>query len=492
MSGVSSTDQAFINRLTGIILANLENEYFGVDELAHSAGLSRSAIYHRLLAITEKSTTQFIREVRLQRAMEILQHEDITVSEVAYKVGFGSPAYFNTSFHEYFGYPPGEAKNRNIREVEGNNSIIAINGNDEAEKLVQIIPIRKIFHYTSVGFLALFFVYLFFNNLSFENFTILPGNRLKTEDKSIAVQLFKSLSSDQENQYFAEGVTRNILYNLIQISEIKVINSPVKELEGNTLNLNKMAGKLNVRFFLSGSVQKSGEQVLIMVQLTDISKNQIIWSEKFPRKLSDIFQIQSDIAKQVADQLQSVLSPQEKEQIEKIPTKNTEAYNLYLMGRFFWNRRSGYETDEGLKKSIEYFTKAIEIDPDYAQAWSGLADAYNFLAGGRHKPWQEQGEQVKAKHYALRALKIDKNSAEAHTSLGFILSYRDWKWEEALKELTLAIKLNPNYAFAHQILAQLFDITGDYKKAREEIDLALNLDPLNSIMHRISGDLYYN
>ena len=143
MSRVNSSDQAFINRLTGIILANLENEHFGVDELAHSAGMTRSGIYHRLLAITEKSTTQFIREVRLQRAMEMLQQEDTTAAEVAYRVGFSSPAYFSTCFHEYFGFPPGEVKNRNINELEGNNSIIASDGIDEVEKPLQKIQSEK-------------------------------------------------------------------------------------------------------------------------------------------------------------------------------------------------------------------------------------------------------------------------------------------------------------------------------------------------------------
>ena len=138
MSGISSTDQAFINRLTGIILANLGNEHFGVDELAHATGMSRSAIYHRLLAISGKSTNQFIREVRLQRAMEILQQEEITASEVAYKVGFGSPAYFNTSFHEYYGYTPGEVLKNRDTEPEDDGRLEA----SEADA-AELVPAPK-------------------------------------------------------------------------------------------------------------------------------------------------------------------------------------------------------------------------------------------------------------------------------------------------------------------------------------------------------------
>jgi len=143
MKGTNPSDQVFVQKLTEIIHANLENENFGVDELARASGMPRSYIYRRLMAISEKSTTQFIREVRLQRAMEMLQQEDTTAAEVAYRVGFSSPAYFSTCFHEYFGFPPGEVKNRNINELEGNNSIIASDGIDEVEKPLQKIQSEK-------------------------------------------------------------------------------------------------------------------------------------------------------------------------------------------------------------------------------------------------------------------------------------------------------------------------------------------------------------
>jgi len=203
--------------------------------------------------------------------------------------------------------------------------------------------------------------------------------------------------------------------------------------------------------------------------------------------MADIYSIQSDIAKQVADQLQSVLTPKEIEQVEKIHTRSLEAYNLYLKGRFFWNRR----TEEGVKKSIEYFTKAVEIDPDYALAWSGLGDAYSIMAGyGWYKPSKE-GEE-RAKLFLHKALELDEDLAEAHAALGRILIFSDWKWEEADKALSNAIGLKPNYAPAHQYYCQLLDIKGDYLKAREQIDLALELDPLAPIMHRLSADLFYN
>ncbi len=501
MSGVSSSDQGFINRLTGIILANLENEHFAVDELAHASGMSRAAIYHRLLAVSGKSTTQFIREVRLQRAMEMLQQEDITASEVAYKVGFGSPAYFNTTFHEYFGYPPGEVLKNGQKELEEiNNStadepaVIELEpGPESKKKSGWNILVQQVYIYSGICLMIVIGLIWLMNSSIIKSSNTIGYKQLKSSEKTISVLPFKNISGEAGNQYFADGVTENILNNLVQINGLKVVAAGT--LIGRTedpLDVQKIAKKLGVNFLLTGSVQKNGDRVRVIVQLIDTKNDQHIWSHKYDRQFSDIFLIQSDIVRQVADQLQAVLSSEEKEKIYKISTKNTEAYKLYLMGRFFWNKRTGDKTDEGLKKSMDYFNKAIEFDPDYALAWSGLADAYNFLTGGWCKPWQKQDEKAKAKQYALRALELDKFFAEALTYLGFILIYLECMWEEAIKELTLAIKLNPNYSFAHQIYAQLLNITGDYKKAGEEINLALELDPLNSTMHRISGDLYYN
>jgi TolB-like protein/Tfp pilus assembly protein PilF len=410
----------------------------------------------------------------LQKAMKILQQEEITVSEVAYKVGFGSPAYFTKCFHEYFGYPPGEAKNRNNEDLSENNDNSANKPVDETEIPLQKKPFRKIILYSAGIVLALFIIYLFFNNFSFESFSILPGNHLKAEDKSIAVLPFKSLSSDEENQYFAEGVTRNILYNLIQISEIKVINSPVEELDGSPLDLKKMAGKLNVRFFLSGSVQKSGEQVLVMAQLTDITNNQIIWSDRYDKKLTDIFQVQSQIATQVASRLQTIIPKNEKERIEKVPTTSQEAYNWYLMGRYLLDRRPN--RDENIKRYIEPFEKAITADPNYAEAYAGLADVY--LAITRSQCYPRPEGFIKANENIFQALKLDPSLAEAHATLGESLIY-EWKWEEARKELELALDLNPNNATTQTYYSYLMFTLRNYEAYRIHIFKAIELNPLS-------------
>ncbi|MEI7526063.1 MAG: helix-turn-helix domain-containing protein [Mariniphaga sp.] len=487
MSAISPIDQAFINRLTGIIRANLENENFGVAELAHASGMLRLVIYHRLMAITGKSTTQFIREVRLQRAMEMLrQGSTTTASEVAYQVGFGSPAYFNTCFHEYFGYPPGEVL-KSAKQESGEIDLWLAEEPEvkESEPVPQhtkksgwSISVRQVFIYSSIIILV-FIGMVWMSNLAVLKTPItLPLNRINNSDKSIAVLPFISLSSEVENKYFAEGVTRNILYNLIQISEITVINSPAKEFEGNTPDFKKMVGKLNVRFFLSGSVQKSGEQVLVMAQLTDITKNQIIWSEKFSRKLSDIFQIQSDIANRVATNLQSVIAKKEKKQIEKIPTQNMEAHAWYVMGRYLLDRRSF--RDEKINKYIAPFKNAIAADPEYAEAYVGLADVY--LTATRTLSYPSPEGFLLAKENVLKAMELDSSIAEAHAILGEILYLHEWKWEDARKELANAIGLNPNSAEAHRYYSDLMNTLRKRELARFHCFKAVELNPVSQYL----------
>ncbi len=496
MSGESYINQAFIQKLTDIIHANLEHENFGVDELARESGMSRSAIYHRLLAITEKSTTQFIREVRLQRAMELLQQESTTASEVAYKVGFGSPAYFNTCFHEYFGYPPGEVlKNFKKDQAESDNSLTPESVEQENRPLPESTKKRGwtvsgnwvafIGGLTLLIVIGLVFV---FKNVIIKQSNSVSLTRLKNSDKSIAVLPFKNISNDQNDQYFADGIMESILNHLYKVRELRVIpRTSVERFRESKISAPEIAKILGVNFILEGSVLQYEGKVRVMVKLIDARHDEYILTEQYDRNFEDIFIIQSNIAKLVAEKLQTVLTAKEKETIEKIATKNTEAYNLYLMGRFFWNKR----TEEGVKKSIEYFEKAVQKDPDYALAWAGLADGYSILAGYGWSASKKEGRD-KAKKCITEACNLDNNLAEAHASLGRMLIYQDRKWEEAEKELILAISLNPNLATAHQYYSQLLDIFGEYEKAREQINLALELDPLSLIMHRLSSTYYYN
>ena len=318
------------------------------------------------------------------------------------------------------------------------------------------------------------------------------GERKQAEDltkleKSIAVLPFENLSSDEEQAWFSDGITDVIINQLSKISDLRVLSrtSTLKyEEKEEKKSIPEIGEELGVNYLIEGTVQRQENKMRISVQLIRALNEGHVWSEVYDREWKDIFDVQSDIAQRIAEKLKTVLTPEEKELIEKSQTKNPEAYNLYLQGRFFLNKR----TEEGLEKSIEYFEKSVEIDRDYALAYAGLADAYLIQAWWGWSP--RLGGYAKAKELVLQALEIDKNLAEAHATLGSLLSYSEWKWEEARKELVHAIELNPNYAIAHSYYSELLDILGQDDEARLQINLALEIDPFFSMM-RIGSAVYY-
>ncbi len=333
----------------------------------------------------------------------------------------------------------------------------------------------------SMGIIASVFAVLYFTNI------IEDRNQTKELDKSIAVLPFRNLSNDTTQLYFSDGIVEAILDHLFKVGELKVISSTsTKRYRDTELSIKEIARELGVVSILEGSVQKIGNNVRITAQLIEAKTDVRLWSETYDRDFSDIFSIQTEVAENVAKELKATLTSEEKELIKKNHTQNPEAYNLYLQGRFFWNKR----TAEGLKKSVEYFEKSIEKDPDYALAYAGMADAYCILAWWGWIPRSDG--YAKAKEFALRALEIDKNLAEAHTILGDILCWSEWKWEEARKELKLAVELNPNYATAHQYYSEILDIIGKNDEARAQINIAAGLDPLSAAISGTSALYYYN
>ena len=465
----------FIKKLTTVTEDHLSDSNFGVNELATEMGMSRTTLHRQLKKHTDTPVSIFIREIRLKKAYVLLENKNDRVAEVAYKVGFGSTTYFIKCFKKFYGFPPGNVL-KGKHSPNKNKVLTDFTNRDTGNPAKRKQQHRIIFFVLiSIALMTLFGTWYF-------------TKQIKNHEKSIAVLPFKNLSSLEENQYFADGVTQSILNLLNQIGNFSVVSKiSGEQFRETTKSAIEIAEILDVNYLLQGSIQQQGERIRVMVQLVDAIRDKQIMSLQFDKQMTDIFEIQSNIARQVAGELQMTLSPREIEIIEKTPTENIEAYNLYLKGRYFWNTRTKF----GIQQSIELFNKARDLDPDFALAYAGLADAYHILSGwGWYMP-KEGGEEI-AKRYAIQALEIDNNIAEAHTTLGFILSYVEWKWDEAEAELQEAIRLNPNYAFAHQIYSQLSDIKGDYQKAREEIEIALELDPLSPILHYISATLYYN
>ena len=312
------------------------------------------------------------------------------------------------------------------------------------------------------------------------------NNELMMEN-SIAIIPFKNLSENKENQYFADGMMDDILNHLSSIQGLKVKSRQSSErYRESDKSIPQIGGELGANYLLEGSVQKHNDSIRIIVQLINAINDNHLWSDKYDFELKNVFAIQSEISKQIAIELNTVISPAGIEQIEKKPTENLEAYNLYLKGRFFWHLR----TEKDLNRSIYYFKKALELDSTYALAYAGLADTYCSMEwwGGISK---NEGF-VKGKEFALKALSINNKSAEAHATLGVIIAWSEWNWEAAEKELKLAISLKPNYATAHYNYFEILHVLGRNEEARNQINLALELNPFSIMMNRQSAYGYYN
>ena len=306
-------------------------------------------------------------------------------------------------------------------------------------------------------------------------------------NKSIAVLPFDNLSGDPQNAYFSEGVQDEILTRLAKIAELKVISrTSTQRFKSAPEDLRQIAQQLGVANILEGSVQKANDQVRVNVQLINALTDTHLWADTFDRKLTDIFAVETEIAKTVADVLKAKLTGSEQHVIAARPTENSEAHQLYLKGRFFWNKRTGND----LKKSIDYFEQAIAADPSYALAYAGVADGYVFLPG--YNAGAPRDCYPKAMAAAKKALELDDTLAEAHTTLALAIWYYEFDFAQANREFQRAIELNPNYAIAHQQYGNnTLSALGRFDDAIAEGKRAVELDPLSLIINADLGTDYY-
>src|SRR5213594_170793 len=307
-------------------------------------------------------------------------------------------------------------------------------------------------------------------------------------NKSIAVLPFDNLSGDPQNAYFSEGIQDEILTRLAKIAELKVISrTSTQRFKSAPNDLRQIARQLGVANILEGSVQKTADQVRVNVQLINALTDAHFWADTYDRKLTDIFAVETEIAKAVADVLQAKLTGSEQHVIAARPTANAEAHQLYLKGRFFWNKRTGND----LKKSIDYFEQAIAADPNYALAYAGVADGYVWLPG--YTAGTPRDCYPKATAAAKKALELDDTLAEARTSLAIAIWLYDFDFSQANREFQRAIELNPNYAIVHQQYGNItLSALGRFDDAIAEGKRAVELDPLSLVINSdLAVDYHY-
>ena len=489
MSDNLSMNQVLIEKLTKILEVNLDKEHFGVKELANEAGLSRSKLHRKLQSLKGKSASRFIREFRLEKAMVMLQNNEATASEISYRVGFSSPTYFNTCFHDYYGYPPGEAKIRNPKVDEQNEAeqrleLISADQTISKKALVKktILGIRMVWINTFFILLLSVVSYNLYQNYQDSNSVEIPI--IDSNDKSIAIIPFKNLSENLENQHFVDGVTGSIQNHLNMISDLKVVpNTSMKKYRDLTMTTSEIGKEVGVSYLLDGSVQKHGDSIRIIAHLIDANQNSQLSSFVFDWEYKNIFAIQSKIAIQIAKELDVEVAPYELQSIEKIPTKNLEAYNLWLLGNFQLTKSSKSGNDNAItlyKKAITLDSSFVEVYVNHAALWLGSGTIWGLY--NERQAW-ENGKKLLQKAY-----EIDNDNLQVNKYLHIGYFLYDWNFELVEKFYQEILNLDID---SKTYLLDYALKTGRYKFALSGINYLIQEDPTVGFLYGIKAQALF-
>ena len=432
MSDFQTPQSAFLQKVITVIEARLSDENFGVSELADSISMSRSNLLRKVKQETGESVSVLIRNVRLQKSQLLLKDESLTVSEISYKVGFSSTSYFTKCFRELYGYTPGEAASKAQPTEE---KAITDTPNTITKKKGNLIGLAVI---TTIMILA---IVLF----------VLPKKKksnAKVLSKSIAVLPFKNDSADSSNVYFMNGLMEAILDNFQKIEDIKVISrTSVEKYRGNLKTIPELSKELNVSYFIEGSGQKIGNEILLTIQLIEAPSDKHLWSKRYRRELSDVFQLQSEVAKSIASEINAIITPEENKRIEKIPTNNLVAYDYYLKGLVLLRDESG----SGLEGSIEQFKKAIQEDGEFTNAYAYIAVAFYYL--DLYRAEKRHTEEVK--NYKDKAMLLDSELGESLIANAlYFMQMGDH--EQAISSFEKVLVYYPNIAWIHNFLSNIY------------------------------------
>jgi TolB-like protein/AraC-like DNA-binding protein len=495
MAKRSPGDQEFIRKLTEITLLNLENEDFGGRELALGAGLSYATLNRRLHAVTNKQINQFIREVRLQEALKMLLSEDLSVAEVAYRAGFGSPSYFNKCFHRHFGRPPGEIKKTkgvglDLSAFDGTDKP-AGHGVDEPagrrkEGLTGLFSRDRLLRTLSVIaglviLIASLFTF-FYRPSKEETFSPLPPG---TPEKSIAVLPFSNFTGNSELDYFVSGVHDALIGELGKIKAL-LVKSRTSTLPYRSpeCSITEIAQELGVHYLVEGSVLGSEDSLQILIQLIEtFPRERHVWSNSYAQNWGNLMGIYRDVTRQIAQQINIELEPGEERLLNKERTINPELNKAYMLGIYHLSKL----TDEGSRLGMRYLNEAIAIDSLDPLPYLGLATIYSNMG---HVTIAGVDAHKLAAEYAIKALALDSSLAEAHAVMATYYLYHKWDFEETEKALNRALKINPNIALVRYTNGWYSYMKGDEQLAVLEMQKAIQIDPLDPICTGYLGWLY--
>ncbi len=436
MHSLSSRDSDFLKKVNEIIKENISDEQFGVSELAGKIGMSRSNLLRKIKKLTSLSVSQYISQLRLASAMEELMEQSYTVSEVSYRVGFSSTSYFIKCFREHYGYPPGEVGKRLGEEPAPGKVKSAFNKHKFLMAGAALVLIASA---------ILFFVLK--PGQSAQSGKKL-GAKLEKGEKSIAVLPFKNDSNDSTNIYIINGLMESVLNDLQKIEDLRVISrTSVEKYRSTSLSIPEIARELKVRYFVEGSGQKIGDQILLNIQLIDARTDRHLWAEQYNREATDIFALQNEVSKKIANEIEAIITPEEEERIDQLPTEDLMAYDYFLRGQdlFFGGSR------EGILESIPWFQKAVKQDPEFAHAYADIAIAYYVL----DMLLSEKIYADSINHYADKALIYDAYLAQSLIAKAFYYM-NIGAYEQAVPHLEKALEYNPNSALVLNTLSDFY------------------------------------
>jgi TolB-like protein/AraC-like DNA-binding protein len=426
----------FVSQLIAIVEKNIANEQFGVSELADQMNMSRSNLLRKVKKETKLSVSQLISQIRLKRGMELLENSSLNVSEVSHQVGFSSTSYFIKCFREYYGYPPGEVGKREAETESPSRPILSIPDKPRNRKRNMILLGSAL-----VGLLAVALLMYQYPKPSTESDSI---------QKSIAVLPFKNESNDSTNLYLINGLMESTLSNLQQIKDLKVTSrTSTEKYRNTTLSIPEIAKEMHVNYFVEGSGQKIGDHILLNIQLIEASSDRHLWAKQYRRETKDIFELQQEIAKNIAQEIQVIITPEEERRITKVPTDNVEAYDVYLKGKELFYR----STSESLQASIPYFKKAIELDDQFALAYANVVMVYYYL--DIFQVDKKYKDEINSN--AEKAMLIDPKSAESLIARGLSFAHKK-DYKQAIPFLEKALDYDPNSGLVIHFLTEFYSI----------------------------------
>ncbi len=461
--------ESLVDKLTKEIEANLNNEQFGVDSLARSVGMSRSNLHRKLNKLLHTSTSRFIREYRLKRALEILRQDNITVSEAAYRVGFSSPTYFNTCFHKFYGITPGEVKSKNNDEF---NRLLTGKNDDIAESNVNKNVFWTILLVSALLIGGFYFYYSNSGAIAESN-----NNEIRIDGKSIVVLPLKNWTGNPDLEYISEGMTDAIISRLTKIDAIdKVIPFTSAVLYKHTQkSIQEIVKELEVTNILQGNLQISGNQIKVNLQLIHGSSNVHLWSEEYTKewKSDEIFAIQAEVVEAVANNMRATISENELQAIQKVPTKSKQAYSYFLQAEFQKNKAN----EQSYSNAIDLYEQAIELDSNFVEPYLSLANIWN-LGGGVWGFYDKRTAWDNGKALLQKVLEIDPLNRQAEEELYTGYFFYDWNFE-VVEEYYQYILDHPFYDRSPVISLDYAIKTGRFKEALNTIEAHILIDPSN-------------